>query len=392
MGKKEIKHIIIIAGETSGDIHAANLVRSIKQLYPSVSFSGLGGPRMRKAGVNIYYDMTQIAVVGFIEIIRHIIEFKKIFNLILKKIKEERPSAVILVDYPGFNIRLAKQIKKISACKIIYYISPQVWAWKKKRIYLLKKYTDKILVFFQFEKELYSKFGIDVNFIGHPLLDSVKINKTREEILSSLKLYTDRITIGILPGSRKKEISRHLPIMLQAAHILNKQFHNLQFIIIKAESITKDEIDKHLSDYTHSEKPFILKIAKKDRYNVINSCDACIVASGTATLETAIVQKPMVIIYKTSFITWIIAKLLIKIPNIGMVNIVAGKRIVPECVQFSATGRKIAEAIIPYITNKTIISQTKKELKKVKALLGKGGASINAAKIVVKIIKEYSDN
>ncbi len=392
MKNKKPKHIIIIAGETSGDIHASNLVKSIKQLDPSVSFSGLGGPRMKKAGVNIYYDMTHIAVVGFFEVIRHIIKFKKIFNLILKKIKEKQPSAVILVDYPGFNIRLAKQIKKISTCKVIYYISPQVWAWKEKRIYLLKKYTDKILVFFLFEKELYSKFGMDVKFVGHPLLDTVKTNKTRDEILSSLNLYTDRITIGLLPGSRKKEISRHLPVMLQAAHILNEQLHNIQFVIIKAESITKREINSHLKDYLHSNNPLILKIAKKDRYSVINSCDACMVASGTATLETAILQKPMVVVYKTSFITWIIAKLLIKIPNIGMVNVVAGKRIVPECVQFSAIGEKIAKAIRPYITNKAIISQTKKELKKVKALLGKGGASINAAKIIVKIITEYSDN
>ena len=303
-------HIVIVAGEASGDMHAAHLVESIKHLDPSVIFSGLGGSKMEAAGVELYQDLTKIAVVGFWEVVKHYKDIKKAFDLILKKIKAVNADAVILVDYPGFNLRLAKELKKRNV-KVIYYIRPQVWAWKEKRVHFIKKNVDRMLVLFQFEKSFYARFGADVQFVGHPLVDTIKVHATKESLLESKNLSADQLTIGILPGSRQKEIETLLPIMLQAARILNQEFPQIQFLIIKAPTITKASIKEHLQSAS-----LTYQIVDENVYDGINACDLCMVASGTATLETAILQKPMVVVYKASFLTWILAKLFVKIADI----------------------------------------------------------------------------
>lgn len=371
------KHFIIIAGEASGDMHAAHLVTEIKKLNPNITFSGLGGQNMQQAGVELYTDMTRLAVIGFIEVIKHYSEIKKIFNLTLKKVRDTNSDAVILVDYPGFNLRLARKLKKMNV-KVIYYISPQVWAWKESRVKQIKKVVDQMLVLFSFEKEFYARHGMEVDLVGHPLIDTVKADTSRENVLDAVNFTSNKLTIGILPGSRDKEIETLLPPMLEAAAILNALHPHIQFLVSKAPTIKKEKIDRFVKDPS-----LPLAVTDLPSYDVIHACDMCIVASGTATLETAILEKPMVVVYKTSLLTWVLAKMLVKIPFIGLVNIVAGKKIVPECVQFQATGKHIAEELAAIFTNELKVADIKSNLRKVKTALGAPGASQRAAEKII---------
>jgi len=372
------KHFILVAGEASGDLHGAHLVEAIKSLAPSTTFSGLGGPKMKASGVELYYDLTKLAVVGFWEVLKHYGNIKKIFHIFLEKIDSTHVDAVILIDYPGFNLRLAKELKKRNI-KVIYYISPQVWAWKKNRVHFIKNNVDQMLVLFPFEVDFYAQFGIDVHCVGHPLIDTIQVNTPKESTLTSLGLSTETLTIGILPGSRQKEIEVLLPIMVETAKILIGDFPKIQFLILKAPTIPKSSLEHYLEGST-----ITYRIIEKKIYDGMNACNLCMVASGTATLEVAILQKPMVIVYKTSLLTWILAKLVVKIKNIGLVNIVAGKRIVPECVQFQATGIKIAEELRSIFTNEPKITEIKNDLKSVKESLGLSGASQRAAEEILK--------
>ncbi|VAX37260.1 Lipid-A-disaccharide synthase [hydrothermal vent metagenome] len=379
------KHIIIIAGETSGDMHGAHLVKELKTLNPTLTFSGLGGPNMQQNGVTLYEDLTKLAVVGFLEILKHYGQFKKIFRNILFQIKKSKPSAIILVDYPGFNLRLAKKIKKnktLKDIKIIYYISPQVWAWKKKRVFDIKKYVDKMLVLFPFEKDFYTKYGVDATYVGHPLLDTIQINTPKSKFLEHQNLFDYRITLGLLPGSRQKEVEKLLPIMLGVIDILRKDFPMMQFLIIKAPNIEQQFIERSITNPS-----LFIRIVEQEGYDALNACDLCIVASGTATLETAILQKPMIIIYKTSLITWMLAKIFVKIPNIGLANIIAGKQIVPECIQFQAKAPNVAEKLKSMFTNEIKLAEIKQELRKVKKILGESGASKRAAEKILEVLE-----
>ena len=372
------KHIVIVAGEASGDMHAACLVKEIKSINPNTKFSGLGGAQMKKAGVELYENLADLAVVGFVEVLKHLAEFRRIFRLILEKVRETKADAVILVDYPGFNLRFAEELKKQNPnIKVIYYISPQVWAWKENRVQLIKQYVDKMLVLFQFEQEFYSKHGMDVDFVGHPLLDLVKVDAPSEVVLQSVGLPLNKFTVGILPGSRKKEVERLLPIMLDAAKLLYEENNKIQFLLMKAPTIDEDFMKRYTSA-----TPFPIKIVSDQTYDGMNASQICMVASGTATLETAILEKPMVVVYKTSFLTWFLAKSFVKIPYIGLVNVVAGKKIVPECIQFDATPQKIAAELKNIFTNELKITEIKSGLAKVKSSLGGGGASRRAAEII----------
>ncbi len=374
--------IIIVAGEASGDLHAAHLVEHLRQLNPRLTFSGLGGEKMKKQGVEIYDDLTRMAVIGFVEVLKHYREIKKIFDIILKKINEIRPAAVILVDYPGFNLRLAKAIKRTNPeCKVIYYISPQVWAWKENRVEHIRTFTDKMLVLFEFEKIFYAKHHLDVEFVGHPLVDDVKTTRSKTEMCSALKLSPHNPIIGILPGSRQKEIETLLPIMSTAAKMLRQKNPSLQFLLCKAPTVDHQLLQRYLS---HIDFP--ISIVENHIYDGIEICDACMVASGTATLETAILNTPMVVIYKTSFLTWLLARYLIKIPYIGLVNVVAGKKIVPECIQFEATPERIADELNKILANPSRLQQIKSDLTAVKLSLGSGGASRRTAEAIHRFL------
>ncbi len=374
------KHIMIIAGEASGDMHGAHLVKALQDLSPHTRFSGLGGQSMTEAGVEIYEDLTQYAVVGFLEVVKQYPKIKKAFDLILDKIEIHKPDCVILIDYPGFNLRLAPKIKALGI-KVIYYISPQIWAWKKERVFHIKKCVDKMLVLFSFEKKLYDKVNVPCEFVGHPLLDTVQIKTTKEKFLKFHGLDDYKFTVGLLPGSRIKEIENHLPIMLETAELLKSRFPMMQFMVVKAPTIARAFLDVYIRDCSVA-----VKVIEDNTYDAVNACDICMVASGTATLETGIVGKPMVIIYVTSFLTWVLAKLFVKIPYIGLINVVAGKKIVPECIQFQAKPVFIAAQMEKIFTNELLVQEIKDELKKATQSLGENNASRRAADAVLKTL------
>ncbi len=379
--EKQSDHIVVIAGEDSGDLHGALLVDALKQLNPNLTFSGLGGPKMRESGVEIHYDLTKLAVVGFVEVLKHYGEFRKIFYMILEKIRQKKPVAVILIDYPGFNLRLAKQLKELDT-KVIYYISPQVWAWKKKRVFFIKEYIDRMLVLFDFEKEFYARYDYDVDFVGHPLVDTVETSMTKTEATQLFALQQEKITLGLLPGSRQKEIERCLPVMLETAERLHADYPMLQFVILKAPSIERSTIE----DMTRN-IPIHFNIIEDHIYDGINVCDICLVTSGTATLETAILGKPMVVMYKTSWSTWALAKLVVKIPHISLVNVVAQKEVVPEFIQHDANPKDLADALQAIFTNEIRIAEMKRELKAMTESLGTSPATLKAAEAIFKTIQ-----
>jgi lipid-A-disaccharide synthase len=374
------KKIFIVAGEVSGDMHAAILVRELKALNPSLILMGLGGKRMREEGVKLFFDLTTIAVVGFTEVLQNILLFRRLFWDFVNRAMQEKPDAVILIDYPGFNIRLAKELKK-RGFKIIYYISPQVWAWGENRIDIIKKNVDKMIVLFDFEKDLYHKHGMEVEFVGHPLLDRLHPTLTKEEFLRTFYIEGKSPLISLLPGSRNSEVEQILPIMLESAKIIYKEFPNVQFLVLSSSNV---DITTYHNLIRVSGLPILM--LDSQHYNAIVNSDIALVASGTATLETAILNTPMLIVYKVSFLTWAYAKSIIKIPYIGLANVVAGKKVVPEFVQFGARPNLIAQEASSLLKDKEKYNKVKQELSQIKIHLGSAGASQRAAQTILRLI------
>lgn len=374
------KKIMIVAGEPSGDLQAAYLVKSLKSINPHIEIFGIGGKLMKEAGVEIIYDIIELAVVGFVEVIKHLGLLKKILEKLLITLEAKRPDVVILVDYPGFNLRFAKYVKEKNI-PVIYYISPQIWAWGKGRISEIKKCVDKMIVIFGFEENLYKEAGVKVSFVGHPFLDIVKPGWKKEETLKHLHLNHHSKKIALLPGSREKEIERHLPVMLKACERIKAGLSDVEFIISRMKELDSSIYNKIIS--SSRIKPHSLE---NRPYEIMDVADIVMASSGSATLETAIMEKPMVIIYKTSIITWFLAKNMIKIPDIGLVNVVAGKRIVPELIQFQATGQNIAKEVLEILQNKHKQEDIKKGLRKVKEKLGAQGAVDRAAHLIQKFL------
>jgi len=378
------KEILIVAGEASGDLHAANLVKHIKILRPDLKFFGLGGEKLKNEGVEIAYDITKLAVVGLLEVLKNLKEFKNIFDDLLVKVDKNRPALAILVDYPGFNLRLAAQLKKRNI-PVIYYTSPQVWAWGKKRIKTIKELVERMIVFFKFEEELYRKEGICVSFVGHPLLDAVRPKLTKDELLRKLKILPTKSTVVLLPGSREKEVNNILPIMLDTAKLLQEDLKDICFLILRSPTVKKEVFIRILSRYN-----FAVHLLDEMTYEGIAAADFALVASGTATLEVTILSVPMAILYKVSFFSWLYLRMAIKVAYIGMVNILAGKAIVPEFIQYHARPRKIADYVKSVLTDTAESARIKQALSSVAARLGQKGASLRAAEIIVNDLAKFS--
>lgn len=395
------KNILIVAGEASGDLHASNLVRAIKNIHPQINFFGLGGTELKKEGVNLYFNIVDLAVVGFFEVLKNLKKFREIFHGLLKEVDKVKPDLAILVDYPGFNLRLAGELK-IRGIPIIYYISPQVWAWNEKRIETIRKLIDRMLVIFKFEEELYKSHNIPVSFVGHPLLDIAKPRVSKEELFREFGLNLNNRTFALLPGSREKEVKILLPIMLDTAGLIYKYLgNNIQFLILRSPTVKEDLFHEILGRYAEcsvSSKGIFgmptlrhklpAYLVSGRTYDGLSSSDFALVASGTATLETAISGIPMVILYKVSFLTWLYLKMCIRIPYIGLVNVVKGEKFIAEFIQYNAKPRKIADYIVKILKDKQKLSQIQEGLSSVTASLGEKGASAQAAQIIVDFLKE----
>jgi lipid-A-disaccharide synthase len=462
------KRVLILSGEASGDHHAAELVRatlaicssplkfressqedsssSDKEHYdyaaethpvdaypapsnpmsinPNIHFFGMGGEKMREAGVEIIVDAKEMAVVGAIEILAHIRPIYHAWKTLRHIIKHDTPDLLVLLDYPEFNLQMAKAAKK-AGVKVLYYISPQVWAWKRKRVHTIKERVNKMLVIFPFEEIFYKEAGVPVEFVGHPLAGKVKPTKdkqTMREQLCPLPLkfwgrsqqdasssdkdhyaaathpvdtypapsnpmginIGDRRVIGLLPGSRKGEIKRLLPVMLESAEILKKRYPDLVFLIPLASSLSPKDLEPYLAAVTTT---LDICLVENDFYNTMQLCEAAIVTSGTATLETALLTIPMAIAYKTSWSTYQIVKRIIHIPYIGLCNIVAGKQIVKEFIQDAANVDNLSQEIAHILEDNSYREEMIAELQKVKDKLGVPGGSEKAARALIELLE-----
>ncbi len=371
---------MIVAGEASGDMHGANLVREMLNLDPMLNFYGIGGNRLRKEGVDLLANASDMAVVGLTEVVSKLGSILKIMGMMKRSLDERRPDLVILIDYPDFNIPLAKAAKK-RGIKVFYYISPQVWAWRKSRIGQIKKTVSKMAVILPFEVETYRQKGFEVNYVGHPLLDMVKLNYSKQESRKKFGLSENEITIGILPGSRTSEVRILMPELLQAAQILKREMPDLQFVLPLADTLEETSVTEIISGFNVK-----VKVVSGHTYDVISCADLALVASGTATLETALLGIPMIIVYKISMLSYFIGRLFVHVKNIGLVNIIAGKTIVPELVQGDASGKRIAAESLSILKNGERRQKMIKELEAIRARLGEPGAARRAAQIAHDMI------
>ncbi len=372
---------MIIAGEVSGDIHGASLICELKKLDSSLEIFGIGGDLMKNAGMKIIYHIDRMAFLGFVEVIKHIPFIKKVQNNLLEIIKEKNIKSVVLIDYPGFNLSIAKKIKRLGV-KIIYYISPQVWAWGSGRINKIKNLVTKMLVVFPFEEELYEQAGVNVEFVGHPLLERIKNYNflSKEELWNKFELDKSKEVLLILPGSRNQEVEKIFPETIAAAEKLAEEF-NLQII-----TACSSNIDENLFNKISKQNNF--KIVKGYTYDFLKYSKIGIVKSGTSTLEAALFELPMVIVYKTSYLTYLIGKNLIKVDNIGMANIIAGENVAPELIQDKADSISIYNECKKILSDEQLYQTIKNKLSKIKEKLGTEGASTRAAKVIYAIVNE----
>jgi len=371
------KHVAIVAGETSGDQHVARVIEELK-IHHDIAFSGIGGPKMKAAGVDLIFDLAKYSVTGITEVITHFTMIRQAFHKIKKHLMDKKPDLLILVDYPGFNLRLAKFAKKLNI-KILYYISPQIWAWKKGRIKLIKEVVDMMAVILPFEKEIYQNAGVPVKFVGNPLTISTQPSMTKSQALHHFKLDPNKKTIALLPGSRLNEIKRLLPTMKQAVDELLTSHHDIQFTLPLAPSLDKRIIDEILGDTKQK-----ISLINGQALDVMNCSDIVIVASGTASLECALLEKPMAIAYKASTLTYILASQLIKVKYLGLCNLLANSMIVPELLQSDYTKETLLNTIQDLLTNKAMVEAMHKNLNSVSQSLSKQSIDCSLADLVIE--------
>ncbi len=367
---------MIVAGEASGDVYGARLVLALRELAPDISFFGLGGPEMESAGVKVIHHLSAVSVVGLTEIIPRMGHIFQVLRNLKKALKADPPDLLVLIDYPGFNLNLAKKAHTLGI-PVFYYIPPQLWAWREGRIKKIAQRVDRVAVILPFEKEFYRKHGLEVDYVGHPLLDLPLPSKDEGKVREELDINSVHAPIvALLPGSRDEEVFRLMPAMVDAAQIMSRSFPRLCCIVALAPTVGEDKVRPCLEN-----APVDIRIGTTGTRELLKIADVALIASGTATLEAAITGTPMVIAYMVSPLTYIAARFLAKVPYIGLVNLVAGKAIVPELIQGEATGERLAEESLAILRNGRARENMKRELQAVKHQLGHGGAAKGAARI-----------
>ncbi len=374
------KKILLIAGEASGDLLGSHLVEAIQNLDPEIQFLGVGGEGLQKRGMKILYPSHSLSVVGITEVF---LKLNSIYNALrgLKRaLDQEKPDLIILIDFPDFNLRFAR-IAHSKGIPILYYVSPQVWAWRSKRVQLIARWVRKMVVLFPFEVPIYEAAGVDVEWVGHPLIDIVRPKLSLEQAYQKFGLDPTRRTIGLLPGSRKHEVQRLLPPLLKTAQLLHQEIPDLQFILPLAPGLSKMNLSSKIEALS-----FPLKVVEGLTYDAMNLSELLITASGTATLEGAILGKPMIIIYKVSLLSYWIGRALVQVDHIGLVNLVAGRALAPEFIQKEVDPRRIAEEAFRILKDPLVNQKMKVQMDEVRNKLGEPGASQRAARIVLSLM------
>jgi lipid-A-disaccharide synthase len=376
------KKILLVAGEVSGDLHGSYLLEAIHRIDPEIQFFGVGGEGLKRAGMRLLHHSQSLSVVGLTEVFVKLGSILKALRTLKKSLEKEKPDLIILIDFPDFNLRLAR-IAHRKGIPILYYISPQVWAWRPGRVKLIARLVKKMVVLFPFEVPLYEAAGVDVEWVGHPLLDIVKPTLSKEMAYQQFGLDPGRRTIGLLPGSRIHEIERLLPSLLASAQLLQKEIPDLQFVIPLAPGMSRATLSSRMNAILVP-----VTVVEGFTYDVMNLCELLITASGTATLEGAILGKPMIIIYKVSFSTYWIGRILVRVNHIGLPNLVAEKEIAPEMIQKDVHPQRIVEEAFRILRDPLVSRKMTESMGEVRQKLGEPGAAERAARIVCSMLGE----
>jgi lipid-A-disaccharide synthase len=383
--------IMIVAGEASGDKHGAALALALRQLYPQTEFEffGSGGDEMRGAGVETLVDAREVAIIGIPEIARAFGRLYRAYRKLINAARQRRPSTIVLIDWPDFNMRLARKLRR-EGFKIVYYVSPQVWAWRRYRLRALRRDVNHMLVILPFEEEFYRSAGIEVEYVGHPLAEAVRPSAGRDEFSRRHGLDAARPIIALLPGSREKEVHYHLPAMLDAALRIS-ELSNPQYVIPLATTIARRQVEAIIED-ANVRREIEIAIVERDMYNALEHAEFAVVASGTATVEAALAGTPMVIVYRGSELNWRLIRPLIHLDTFGMVNLIAGRVIVPELIQREMTGERIAREVQAILSDPARLSRMRRDLEEVRERLRAGGSSgaSRAARAVMRVASQLN--
>lgn len=372
--------IVVVAGEASGDLHGGRLVQALRRLAPHLTVEGMGGPQMRAAGVTLLADAGGTAVVGLVELWEKRRTLSGALQLLREHLRAVRPALLICIDFPDFNLLLARRAHRLGI-PVCYFISPQVWAWRRGRIRTIRRLVRKMLVLFPFEEAMYRRAGVDATFVGHPLLDALASVPPREACRASLGVQESSPVLGLLPGSREAEVRRHLPLLLEAAARLARTRPDLRVLVGLAPTL-----DVGAARAAVAGSPARATVAHGRTYEVMRAADLLLAVSGTVTLEAAILGTPMVITYRVGPLSWVVGRLLVRVPFIGLPNLVAGEGIVPELIQFQATPERLAATASEILGSRERQGRMRAALADVRARLGTPGAAERAAREILALL------
>ena len=378
-GRAVPTRILMVAGEASGDLHGSGVVHALRALAPEVVVSGIGGDRMKAEGMELLHHIGDLAFMGFVEVVRNLRTIRRVERKLERALDEHKPDVVVLIDYPGFNLRFARAVKA-RGIPVLYYISPQVWAWHRGRVKTMHPFVDRMDVVFPFEVEIYREAGINVAFVGHPLVEHIRVRSTREDFFRRHGLSSDVPLLALLPGSRRQEIDRIFPVMLAAADALCRR-GDLQCAVGVAPNLGRGPLENCIPKGAQA------KLVENETYELMAYADAAIVTSGTATLETGWFGTPMAVVYRTSLLTYLIGRLLVRVPYIGLVNIVAGRKVVPEFVQGAMTAEALQNEVGRMLADRTYAQSIRQDLSVIRKNLGGPGASERVARDILDLAR-----
>lgn len=371
--------VMIVTGEASGDMHGAGVAAALKELRPDIELYGVGGQAMASAGVDIICDIKELSVMGFMEVVKKYSHIKGIFDKLVEILKSDPPDVLVTIDYADFNMRLARAAKNLGI-KVVYYIAPSAWAWRKGRAKTIGESVERVASIFPFEAEVYRKAGAKVSFVGHPLLDVVKPSMSREEAFDFFKADITRPVITLMPGSRKQEIESLLPEMLRALALIQQKHTDIQCFLPLASTIPREWVEDICRQFSVD-----ITITTEKTYDLMGISSFIMAASGTATLEAALMGAPTIIMYKLAPLTWALAKLLVSLPYYGLPNIVAGKGVVPELIQFDVKADKIAKIAEEWLDDMEKLLRVRAELRNMRDKLGEPGAVKRVAQVILEV-------
>ena len=372
---------MLVVGEASGDIHGAGLVDALWKRDPTLKIFGVAGERLQQTRFETLFSVSRLTGMGLVELAGNFKNLWQAYRLLRRALRERRPSLVVLIDFPEFNLRLAKLARQL-ALPVLYYVSPQVWAWRRQRVRQIERWVDRMAVVFPFEVPFYRQHGVDVSFVGHPLLEDIHVNESRETVLGRLSLDPAKPTIALLPGSRRREVEYHLPVMLQAAARLQRE-SAVQFLCVRAATVDPAMIEAELKRASVR-----IPMVEDNRYDAVNASDLAWVASGTATLEAALLLKPMIVVYRLAVLTYLIARWLVKVDHVAMVNLIADKRVVPELIQSEFNADRLIEESRLLLNDRERYRSVVDELSRLREKLGSPGAAERVADLAFSMMQQ----